>query len=431
MSRVPLWCAVAAVAGTMTTIPATPAAAAPTCRTAAEPQPVIATLPWAQRWLQPERAWHISRGQGVTVAVVDSGADATHPQLRGGQVLAGMDMMTNTPGGDGDCDSHGTAVASLIAGALEPGVGFAGLAPQARILPIRVAEQNLDSNGVSDNTPVSPALAAQGIRWAADQGARIVNVSIVFFQNYPVLADAVGYAQSKGAIVVAAVGNHHDDTLPVDVVPYPAAYPGVIGVGAIDADGMRVPSSYAGPHVDLVAPGGDVTAASRAAGHQLRTGTSFAAPFVSATAALMLAADRNASPAQVVRRLVATADPAGPAAEYGHGVVDPVRALTERVTTAGPVQGAPFPDVAVDPEAQARAERWRRAGDHATLTALGVIGSATLLVLAAAVWVRGRKRRWRPTRTGGAATALLADASTVDEPERVFYTVPTPPRART
>ena len=394
------------------------AARAPSCRSPVQPQPQVTALPWTQRWLQPARAWSVSRGRGVTVAVVDSGVDAAHPQLRGGPVLDGWDMVTGGPGGAVDCDSHGTGVASLIAAAPVDGVGFAGLAPAARILPVRVDERDNEARAGLD--PVSPAGFAAGLRWAVDHGARVANVSIVFYTDHRVVADAVAYARERGVLVVAAAGNGHDESGEgADAIPFPAAYPGVVGVGAIGADGARLSSSYVGPHLDIVAPGADVTVANPGSGHRKASGTSFAAPLVSAAAALLFAAEPELDAEQVAHRLVATADPAGGTPEYGHGVVNPYRALIERHTLAAP-SAAPAPRWAgPDPAAVARTERWARAADRATVMALAAVAPALLALLLAAVWRRGRRRGWTPTRH-----AARPEPSTVDDPAHRFYAPP-------
>jgi membrane-anchored mycosin MYCP len=405
---------------------AAPAIAAPVCR-AAEPMPPIAELPWAQRWLQPDRVWPLATGRGVTVAVLDSGVDAGHPQLRDGPVLAGVDMVTNAGPGNVDCDSHGTAVGSILAARPARGIGFAGLAPGASLLPVRVVEQGVE-RAPGEEPPVSPSVLATALRWAADQGAHVINVSVVFYVDHQVIADAVRHAQSKGAIVVAAVGNAHDEQRSgPDAVPYPAAYSGVVGVGAMGPDGSRLSTSYVGPHVDLVAPGGNVTAAARLGGHrQDWTGASFAAPFVSAAAALLVSADSSLSAAQVIQLLYASADPPGGSREeYGHGVVNPYRALTERYDLRRPAVEQSLPEPVDDPRAGARERRWHLDGRLAGLVTVAATALAMLALLAGSVWRRGRRDGWRPARRASRTPACTAAEAA--DPARVFFTVPAPP----
>jgi type VII secretion-associated serine protease mycosin len=408
--------AVATAVGTV----AAPAAAAPQCSRPAEAAAVYAPLPWPQRWFQPDRVWPLSRGAGVTVAVVDSGVDGRHPQLGGGRVQAGFDALAGGPGGDGDCDGHGTAVASIIASAKVQNIGFAGLAPGAVVLPVRVADTGVNER----RNEVSVADMAEALTWAADNGARVINVSVYFTADHAPLRTAVEYAQQKGALVVAAVGNHHDErgTGP-DATPYPAAYPGVVGVGAINEDGGRLPESYVGPHVDVVAPGGRVVAAARAGGHSEVSGTSFAAPFVSATAALLIAADGTLTADRVRERLIATADPPpGPALEYGRGVVNPYRALTERAAVGAPASAEPVPDEPTDEAALARERRWRTDAMRAGTAAAVVAALAVLLMLAGPVARRGRRGRWRPRQT----RRVPEHRTPLDDAEQQFYDVPRP-----
>lgn len=391
---------------------------------AAEPIP---ELPWAQELFAPERVWPLSQGDGVVVAVIDTGVDTSHPQLDGGQVRTGTDLLPEPAGAHVDCDSHGTAVASVIAASRAAGIGFSGLAPEAEILPVRVAERNVDAT----DPAVHPARFAEAIRWAADHGARVINASIVFYQDHPGIAAAVRYAVERGALVVAAVGSLRldDGSYPT---PFPAGYPDVIGVGSIGPGGTTgatalTTTSYAGPHLDLVAPGEVVTAATAVAGHRQWSGSSFAAPFVSAAAALLLAAEPDLTAAEAARRLTATADPGpGSPEASGHGVVNPYRALTERVVDLPPGSAGPPAEPAVDEAAQARAERWQRAGQLAVLIALGAVGLGGLVAGGLAAWRRGHRRGWRPTRRPEPAPP----PSAVDDPERAFFTVPTPRRRR-
>jgi membrane-anchored mycosin MYCP len=398
---------------------ADPAQAAPVCTARTDPRPVIRPLPWAQQWFEPQRIWSITRGQRATVAVVDSGVDASHPQLRDGRVRTGLDLVTNTPGGNVDCDSHGTAVASVIAGSTVDGVGFAGLAPRAEILPVRVTERG--------GAEPDPAVLAAALRVAADEGARVITVSVVLHADHPEVAAAVRHAQSRNAVVVAAAGDHHEDGRAVDPPAYPAAYPDVIGVGASAADGSRAPDSYVGPHVDLLAPGVDVTAAARGTGHAVWRGTGLASAFVSAAAALLVSADDRAPAADVIRRLFATADPpAGPRGGSGHGVVNPYRALTEHTANGRPVAVPPPRDLGTDPVAAARERRWRHIAGVAVLITAGCLGLAALAIAARAAWRRGRLSGWAPVRRTASAPPPPLD----DEPEQAFFSVPAPAHRR-
>ncbi|MBX7270179.1 type VII secretion-associated serine protease mycosin [Micromonospora sp. Llam7] len=401
---------------------ANPARAAPAiCQNPSDPGQVNTETPWHQRWLAPQRVWPFSTGAGVRVAVVDSGTDSGHPQLAG-RVTTGFDALRGTPGGDVDCVSHGTAVASIIAAGRQDGVGFYGLAPDATIVPIRVSERNANDPQGADGETVTGAVFAAAIRRAVDDGADVINMSVTLYYPDQEVREAVRYAVEKDVVLVAAAGNEHQDGARPDPVPYPAAYDGVIGVGAIDQNGSRIRQSQIGSYVDVVAPGGAVVAATRLAGHQVWDGTSFATPMVSATAALIRSAEPELSAAQVTRRLLATADPArGDASRgYGSGVVNPYRAVTERLTTGAPVVQPPLPDVPQDAVAQARAERWAVAGRWAlwigmalALVAVGVAVLATLLP-------QGRRTRWRATRPSAPPPA----APEIDEPEAVFFRVP-------
>ena len=366
------------------------------CLNPASAGQTVRQVPWADNLLGAERAWPFSTGAGVLVAVVDSGVDSDHPQLaKPGKVLPGYDFIRHWPYADFDCISHGTAVTSIIAADTEPGIGFHGVAPGARILPLRVSEAEPDDNGTG--AAVNPRVFAKAICYAADQGARVINLSVVMYQDVPAVRDAVRYAQAKGALLVAAAGNQHQDT-GGDATPYPAAYPGVIGVGAITIDGSRLPASQVGPYVDLVAPGGGVLAATREHGYVYWDGTSFATPFVSGAAALVRAEYPRLTAAQVTSRLLATADPApgGPdSAAYGHGVVDPYRAVTESLDGANPAAAqAPLVKPTPDLAAQRRVAQSRhRAASAGRIVVYALLIVSGVLLIAV---VRPFRRR-RPT----------------------------------
>jgi type VII secretion-associated serine protease mycosin len=379
-------------------VPSGPAPAAAVCTAAPQQQPMpdLTGQPWAQqRWGFDRLAGVGVNGNGVTVAVIDSGVDARHPQLRG-HVAAGWDAFDPSGNGQEDCVSHGTAVASLIVAQPIPGTPFRGLAPGAMILPIRASEH---VNG-GDAGRGSPADLARAINVAVQRGARVINLSLVLTEDRPEVRAAIADAIARDVVVVAAVGNGHDPKGATDPTTYPAAYDGVIGVGAIDETDVRSAQSQTGKYVDLVAPGNQIQVALPGGGYQIYAGTSMAAPFVSATAALVIQAyGPKISAREVTARLMATADPApgGPdSPEYGRGVLNPYRAVSDIITTSPPARLAPLPPLRRDPAAAAAAV----AAAHRRIVALslagGVGGLALLVVLVAVVVPRGRRRGWRP-----------------------------------
>jgi membrane-anchored mycosin MYCP len=404
---------------------ATPAWAVPPEGACNDPEPAhpnVKELPWAQQMLDLRRTWQHSTGAGVTVAVVDDGVDADHPQLRR-NVLRGRDFfLVGALPGNFSCDSHGTAAASIIAAQPADGVGFRGAAPDSAILPVRITDRELNDDG--EPTPIDPGTVAQGIRWAADQGAQVINLSLSGYGDFKPMRDAVAYARSKDALLVAAAGNRQGEG-GGPRKSFPASYEGVLGVGSIDIAGARSDGSQVGPYVDVVAPGEGVLAATRVAGHTYWTGTSFAAPFVAATAALVRAAWPDLTAPEVAERIVATADPARGgrgSPEYGAGVVDPYRAVTEELSAAGP---AAVPRV-VDPPRDVAAERELAWWDRVTTGAKIGVGLVVLAIVVAALlaWAlpRGRRRHWQPAR----ARALPAAPQRQEPPDEIFLFPPPP-----
>ena len=366
---------------------------APGCGAAPPAGAVGKDTPYEARLYDPARLAPLATGAGVRVAVLDSGVDAGHPQLRGA-VAPGRDLLRGGSDGRQDCVGHGTAVAGLIAARPAGGVPVRGLAPGATIVPVRVTERQ--QIGGAD---AGPGDFARAIDWAADPrrgGARVLNLSVTMTGDDPRVRRAVARAVAAGVVVVAAAGNDDGEGGPGS---YPAAYPGVIGVGAVTADGVRAPFSRRGGHVDLVAAGAAVTAPAPSGGHVAVSGTSYAAPFVAATAALLLQRFGDLGPERVRQRLVATADPApggGRSDEYGHGLLNPYRALTETLGGGVAAAAAPVTRAAVDPAAVAAAQRRVRARDRALLVAAAGAAVAVLAVLGAGVLRRGRRRGWRP-----------------------------------
>jgi membrane-anchored mycosin MYCP len=376
-----------------------PAPAAAVC--AAPPQqqplPTVSGQPWAQqRWGLDRLAALGADGSGVIVAVIDSGVDARHPQLRG-RVMPGWDALERGGNGLEDCVGHGTEVASLIAAQPISGTSFRGLAPGVKILPIRASEHT-DSN---DRGRGNSADLAQAINEAVLRHANVINLSLALSEDRQDVRTAIANALSRNVVVVAAVGNAHNQNGDKDPTPYPAAYKGVIGVGAIDENGVRYAKSQTGDYVSLVAPGQQIQAALPGDGYQMFEGTSMAAPFVSATAALVIQKfGPNISARQVAVRLMATADPAPGqpgSPEYGQGVLNPYRAVTGLLADGtSPAKLPPLPQLRRDPAAEAAAAAVGRRRTVALSLAGGVGALTVLVVLVAVVVPRGRKRGWRP-----------------------------------
>lgn len=287
----------------------------------------------AQQWhldaMKAPDMWKTSTGRGVTVALIDSGVEASHPDLVG-QVLPGKNF-SGLPGGAGtDVDGHGTGMADLIAGSGKGrgGQGAYGLAPGAKVLPIRLNTTNLGANEAEHGAQFRHQLS-EALRYAADSNAEIISISQGTPDSDNELASAVSYAVSKGKLVVAAVGN---DGAAGNPVLYPAALPGVVGVAGVDRNIKATPESEHGPQVDLAAPGADITAAClTSTGYCISRGTSDATALVSASAALVWAKHPDWTANQVLRVLINTAgkDGQGRSDFIGYGVVRPRIALAD------------------------------------------------------------------------------------------------------
>ncbi|MYW00200.1 S8 family serine peptidase [Streptomyces sp. SID3343] len=277
-----------------------------------------------------EEAWKVSTGKGITVAVVDSGVDASHPDLVG-QVLPGLNASD-------DKEGHGTGMASLIAGQGRNGNGQGayGIAPGAKILPF-----SSDLAGMYQDT----GKIIDGIRLAADSPARIINLSVGSSRPSPQLAAAVEYAQSKGKLLVAAGGNTTETPGPGPI--YPAAYPGVLGVGGLDRQGAPSSNAIAGSWISISGPGTDVPAACTKTTHYcIGTGSSNAAALTSGVAALVWSAHPDWTANQVIKRLIDTANrPTGgaevPSDSFGWGSVSPRQALNS-TDPPGPAEVNPL-----------------------------------------------------------------------------------------
>ncbi|MET8525392.1 S8 family serine peptidase [Micromonospora sp. NPDC005172] len=314
----------AALAPAVTVAPA-PARAADTVR----------GLQWYLDYLKIPAAHQITKGAGVVVAVVDTGVEASHPDLRG-QVLAGHGTnVTAASDGRRDDDKekgHGTKMAGTIAGRGGGAMQELGIAPAAKILPISMGT-NFDGQDL-----------VLGVRWAADNGADVINLSLGDERTAsPELVDAINYALSKDAVVVASAGNVEQGDRQV---MSPANIPGVVAVTGFDKRGGFFAGSVQGPEAVIASPMesiiGPVPKVVSPNGYSLGSGTSSAAAIISGVVALIRAKYPKLDAPNVISRLIETAREAGPTGrdpQFGFGRVDPVAALTRSVpaVTANPL----------------------------------------------------------------------------------------------
>ncbi|GII60368.1 peptidase S8 [Sphaerisporangium krabiense] len=369
-----------ALAFTLAAGPSTAAAAVEPQRCAPPRGGVEVGESWAQRRLAFTRVWQLTRGEGVTVAFVDSGADTRHPQVR---VARTVDL---TGTGPLDCVGHGTAVAGIIGGADMKDIPFAGVAPEARLVSIK--QSNAENGDV--------ALLAEGIRRAADLGAQVLNISIQT-GDQPVLKSAVEYALANDVVIVAAAGNiRKEDGTPAP--SYPAAYEGVLAVGSAGPDGRRTDFSNAATPVSVLAPGAGITSTwPGGAYRQDLDGTSYAAPYVAGVAALVRARHPELDNVRVRRRIELTADGAS-GAGTGAGMVNPLLAVSQilpsEVVALAPARPAPLPSGVVARPVPPDTAAMTRAGG----IALAALLAAGLVTAVSVVIPLGRRRGWRPGR---------------------------------
>ncbi|MET9498190.1 type VII secretion-associated serine protease mycosin [Streptomyces sp. NPDC006552] len=328
----------------------------------------------AQQWhlnaMKADQMWRTTTGKGITVAVLDTGVDADHPDLQG-QVLPGKDLAPTESGDEQtDYDGHGTGMAGIIAGTGRGNgnQGAYGLAPGAKVLPIRLPDGAKGANEAATNARFF-RVAAEGIRYAANHGAKVINISQGATRGAPELASAVDYALKKGSLIFAAVGNTGDQT---NQVEYPAATPGVVGVTAIDKNGHRTSASQHGPQVDIAAPGMDIVhACGGKTGYCQSEGTSDATALASASAALIWSRHPDWSNNQVLKVILNTIggvkSESGKRSDFvGYGAVRPRIALTDP-GDPGPADKFPMSDYPVTAESpSAEASKGAGAGAAAT-----------------------------------------------------------------
>lgn len=284
---------------------------------------------WAMLRMAPEHAWSYTRGAGVTVAIVDSGVDASRPELSG-HVTTGADIVTGSGRGDTDCLGTGTAMAGIIAARSQSG-GQSGMAPDATVLPVRVA---------GTNAKVAEADQASAIQVAASTGAKVIALGASINPALPTVASAIKLAADHDVVVIGGA--------PQQSGPSARRSAGTTSEGLLRVAAMTIDGALAGRYVpgtvDVTAPGADVASIGiSGTGTVQGSGTQYAVAFVAGEAALVRSMYPNLTAAQVVRRIEATADRMGSAVPdqiYGWGLIDPWISITRVIPDEGRGPGA-------------------------------------------------------------------------------------------
>ena len=267
---------------------------------------------WALPKIQAPSAWDSANGSGVTIAILDTGVDITHPDLAA-NVVPGWNVFDNNADTT-DVHGHGTTVAGVAAMAANNGKGSAGVAWGAKIMPVRIS----DPNGYAYWSTV-----AQGIYWAADNGAKVANISFNGVSGSATVQAAAQYMRNKGGVVIVAAGNS-------GTMESIAANDSILTVSATDQNDARASFSSYGAYVDLSAPGVSLYTTMKGGGYANASGTSFSSPVVAATAALMLAANSKATPADVDKYLTSKSLDLGTTGKdqyFGYGRVNAAAAV--------------------------------------------------------------------------------------------------------
>ncbi|GAA1985394.1 S8 family serine peptidase [Kitasatospora viridis] len=427
---------------------------------------------WYLDVLHMSDVWQVANGSGVTVAVIDTGVKADHPDLVG-QLLPGKDFSGLPGGADTDPDGHGTGMASIIAGSGKGfnGNGVIGLAPGARILPIKIDAERDPSKVLP--APVFMKQIDQAITYAADQGAKVINISQavrsvdVAPSDVADLQNAVNYAIGHGSVIVAGAGNSGQQGNPV---MYPADSAGVAAIAAHDQNGASTAESENGSYIALAAPGvNTVEACLAASGYCQGTGTSDSSAMISAAAAILFSEHPSWTGNQVLRVLISTANKAksganhtdylgfgnisirtavrytgdpGPAdvnplVQAGISVMPPASAFLPgtasstapsagaSVQPSAPASGAPAPSSSAAPAPAKSASS--SSGSSSLPFIVGIVVAAVLVVGGAAFFLARRKRTAASFEAGPGAGGQEPPYGYPMPPQQGQYGTPAPP----
>ena len=360
---------------------------------------------WYLKTLDVAAAHKVTQGEGIVVAVIDTGVDANHPDLKG-NVLPGVDFFDEKTKGRVDRRGHGTGMASLIAGhGHGPGNadGVLGIAPKAKILPVTVASKNTEI--------ISPTAVAAGIAWAIDHGADVINVSLSSSSD-PELEKAVEKAYRKNIILVAAVGNRSDA-----IIGWPAKHPGAFAVTGTDRKGGMCSESIPAEETDIAAPCEDIVAAAPGGKYTTGPGTSNSTAIVSGSVALVRAKYPKLSGYDMFERILETTKDAGePGTDenYGWGILDLNKALngepdgrSQKKASAEPTE-----DPYLSWEGPTESELF-----WTNVWSTIIVSIPVILIVVAVIFFRRRRKRRRAAEAAAAEAALPhAEATTGPAP---------------
>ncbi|WP_370972360.1 S8 family serine peptidase [Amycolatopsis sp. cg9] len=376
-----------AVAGLVTVGSPVAAAAAPEAQCANPSGTYSGAVPWGQRQIDPARLWPLTRGDGQLVAVIGTGVDGLNGQFRPGQLEGGAGTEST------DCDGRGTIAAGIVGAQPDPSTTFAGVAPGARLLPIRYTDSSAKDGG-------DPGALAGAIDTAIDRHAGVILIAVPAAFDSPALSGAVSRARSEGAVVVSAASATQQGAR-----TYPTATSGVLAVGSVNPAGEPV-QTEAGDYVGVAAPGAELVSTSAGAGGAIAhrwpvTDPGLAAAYVAGVAALVRAYHPDLTGDQVATRLTLTAHrPAsgGHDARLGWGVLDAYAAVSSTLPAGIAPPGSVAP-AATEPDVVPAAAPAQHPSNVAagTIALAGVALAAAAGVAVAAVR-RGRRRGWRASR---------------------------------
>ncbi len=344
-----------------------------------------AAVSWGQRLIDPARIWPLSRGTGQLVAVIGTGVDGGNGQFAPGQLVGGQGTEAQ------DCDGRGTIAAGIVGAQPDPSTTFTGIAPGARILPIRYTQ----ANGGGD-----PGQLASAIDAASDRDAGIILIAVPAATDDPALTGAVSRAREKGALIVSPASGTQQGAS-----SFPTATPGVLAVGSANQAGEAV-QAESGSYVGLSAPGAELVSTSAGAGGTVAhrwpvSDPGLAAAYVAGVAALVRAYHPELSPEQVVARLTLTAH-RGPSGGHdprrGWGSVDAYAAVSASIPAGTPGPGGPpqvGPDTVVVPAAAPVRPGTDKVSGVVAIVGVALAAAAGVVVAAAR---RGKRRGWKPSR---------------------------------